>query len=354
MKTGTAKTLFWPLGAFLFVGLFWACSLNIETTNPFPQENPNAANSDTAATPGSVLTPDTSTPDTSVLDSLPRILIPRDSLIIVPEETTFVKDTIVFRDTLVLYKDTIYDTLYDTTSYNSFVYRKYLGGMLDTVTRWSKLLNCDIGDTAFSCTEKPNYSGKIPMCGLSLVATKCCKVEYELVKLDTNAVYVHVHDTLYKDTFHIQRQVCVNDTTFINYGETRVMDYIPPEEVYIAPANAFDSTEMRSLLDTLDFSAGEGEEVKYEIKKYSYLQFNGLPLLVQELMPLDTVAIAIGSELQWKHWPDTTWVKERTFYIKNTDLESDTTVTWTLKYTHYETERSETDSIQVTSFIKVK
>jgi hypothetical protein len=160
-----------------------------------------------------------------------------------------------------------------------------------------------------------------------------------------------VHDTLYKDTFHVQQLVCVNDTTFINYGENRVLDYIPPEKIYVAP-NAFDSTEMRSLLDTLDFTGGD--DVKIEIKTYSSLQFNGLPLLEQELMPLDTVATALGSELNWKHWPETIEVRESTYYLVNVDLKSDTTVTWTLKYTHYETERSETDSIQVTSFIKVK
>lgn len=345
MKLVISKKAFLSLGAFLFAALFWACSLNIEATNPYPPENPGASTPDTVTTPSPVLPPDTSTLDTLFP---PGIQI---DPIIVPPETTYVMDTIVIRDTLVIYKDTVYDTLYDTTSYNSFVYRTYYKGTLDTVTEWSELLNCNIGDTAFSCRKSPNFASLMPRCGLTLVATKCCYVEYVPIKLDTNVVYVHVHDTLYKDTFHVQQLVCVNDTTFINYGENRVLDYIPAEKIYVAP-NAFDSTEMRSLLDTLDFTGGD--DVKIEIKTYSSLQFNGLPLLEQELMPLDTVATALGSELNWKHWPETIEVRESTYYLVNADLESDTTVTWTLKYTHYETERSETDSIQVTSFIKVK
>lgn len=354
MKPGTAKSIFLPLEAFLLVALFWACSLNIEATNPYPQENPSATTPDSVKTPSPVVTSDTSTPgsstpDTSALDKLPSDV---DSLNKVPQETTFAKDTIVIRDTLVIYKDTIYDTLYDTTSYNSFVYRKNSNGKLDTVTGWSRLLNCDIGDTAFSCTRKPNYAGVLPLCGLTMTFTKRDDAEYELVKLDTNVVYVQVHDTLYKDAFHVQQKECVNDTSFINYGESRVMDYIPPERVYIAPADPFDSTEMRSLLDTLDFSAGD--EAKIEIKAYSYLQFDGLPLRAVEMAPMDTFVTAIGSELKWYHWPDSIRIVESIYYISNTDLESDTTVAWTLKYTRYEPERSETDSIQVTSFIKVK
>lgn len=344
VKPVVLKKAFLSLGVCLFMALFWACSFNVEATNPFPPENPGASTPDTVKTPSPVLTPDTSTLDTLFP---PGIQI---DPIIVPPETTYVMDTIVIRDTLVIYKDTVYDTLYDTTSYNSFVYRKYINGTLDTVTGWSKGLDCDIGDTAFSCTEKPNYAGILPMCGLSLVATKCCMVEYEL--LDTNIAYKFVTDTLYKDTFRIQQKVCVNDTTFINYGETRVLDYIPLETIYDASANAFDSTEMRLLLDTLDFTGGEESEI--EIKTRSSLEFNGLPLLVRELMPLDSFTIAIGDELRWKHWPNTIQVDENTYYLANRDLESDTTVTWALKYTHYETGRSETDSILVTSFIKVK
>lgn len=356
MKPGTAKSIFLPLGAFLLVALFWACSLNIEATNPYPQENPSATTPDSVKTPSLVVTSDTSTPgsstpDTSALDTLfpPGIQI---DPIIVPPETTYVMDTIVIRDTLVIYKDTVYDTLYDTTSYNSFVYRKNANGKLDTVTGWSRLLNCDIGDTAFSCTRKPNYAGVLPLCGLTMTFTKRDDAEYELVKLDTNVVFVYVHDTLYKDAFHVQLKECVNDTSFINYGESRVMDYIPPERIYIVPANPFDPTEMRSLLDTLDFSAVD--EAKIEIKAYSYLEFDGLPLHAAEWEPLDSFTTAIGSELKWYHWPDSIRIVESIYYISNTDLESDTTVSWTLKYTRYEPERSETDSIQVTSFIKVK
>jgi hypothetical protein len=40
--------------------------------------------------------------------------------------------------------------------------------------------------------------------------------------------------------------------------------------------------------------------------------------------------------------------------MNESKLQSDTTVTWTLGYTHYEKGIEETDSIQVTTFFKVE
>ena len=53
-------------------------------------------------------------------------------------------DTVIVRDTLVVYKDTVYDTTYSTDSYTSFVYRENRTGELDTVTRKSQFIDCEM------------------------------------------------------------------------------------------------------------------------------------------------------------------------------------------------------------------
>ena len=338
MKIATLKNAFLPFGISFAVSLFWACSLNIEVEDPYPHaktetpapDTPAILPQDSANIPLDIPANDAVEVDTQAVDII---------------DTIVPKDTIYLHDTLVVYKDTIYDTLYDTTSYRSFVYRKN-SGMIDTVTMNSKALTCDVNDSSVSC-QAERYI---------VWADKCCDIRIDpleevFFEPDENTIFVHVLDTIYIDAWHEEEYVSINDTTFVNYGDKRQTDFIPLEFVYKATKNPFDSTAMRALLDTLDFS-GPGNNSIY-LAVQSDLKFKGLPVIIGVPAPLDTVAITL--EADWvKYWPSVNEVRERVYYLDAVGQPSDTTVSWTLGYTHYENGVVETDSIQVTSFIKVK
>jgi hypothetical protein len=108
---------------------------------------------------------------------------------------------------------------------------------------------------------------------------------------------------------------------------------------------------MRAFLDTLDFSNPDNNFIYLAVQ--SDLKFKGLPVIIRVPAPLDTVATKL--ETDWiKNWPSVNEVNIRTYYLDVIEQLSDTTVTWTLGYTHYEKGIVETDSLQVTTFIKVK
>ena len=338
-----------PIGAFLITAFLGACSLNIEVEDPTPHENSENPASNTPATlPQDTANTSIDNPvDNPANDSLENAeKLPGDSLVVDgPENPELVKDTIYLHDTLVVYKDTIYDTLYDTTSYTSFVYRKN-SGMVDTVTMNSKALTCDVNDSSVSCQAERRI----------VWADKCCDIRIDpleevFFEPDENTIFVHVLDTIYIDAWHEEEYVSINDTAFVNYGDKRQTDFIPPEFIYKATKNPFDSTAMRAFLDTLDFSNPDNNLIYLAVQ--SDLKFKGLPVIIRVPAPLDTVATKL--ETDWiKNWPSVNEVNLRTYYLDAVGQPSDTTVTWTLGYTHYEKGIVENDSIQVTTFIKVK
>ena len=264
----------------------------------------------------------------------------------VPDSILVSKDTVYWYDTIVVYKDTVYDTLYDTLTYKSFVYRKN-SGALDTVYG-GRAINCDIDeDGRMTCRENNLFVDYIRCCDTYAIDT----THIRFFVLDTNRVYVHIQDTVYVDTLRLNKTVFVDDTTRYNYGENRLTDYIPPEYIYVAEYAPFDSVQVRNLLDTLDFGESADERA---ITVQSNLEFVGLPAVVYELMPLDTVRMEV-LKTRDTMWPEEKEARTRRYYFDPSDeLTSDTTVTWTLSYTHYEKGVEEADSVQVITYIKLK
>ena len=331
------------LGASLLVSLFWACSQEDLLTTSLQEDAVLPAGTDAMGIPDTAekLLPDSAElppPDTVVRDSVQE------------QEDEFTdpvkeKDTVFFMDTLVVYRDTVYDTTEVVTRhYTSFVYRLE-NGLLDTVLSKSAQLDCDVRDSAFSCSQRDVVFMKDLCCGpLDFIKYDSLG---DFVLVGEERVFIDLVDTLYLDTLHLPYTHFVYDTTFINYTENRQTDFIPPEFYYDASAHPFDSTEIRSLLDTLDFSS-EGKGVTIGV--CSDLDFHDLPGIVMVL----GLKGSDGSSKLWRTWPSVRMVKERRYSFTSAGVDSDTTVTWTLGYTHYENGVEQSDSIEVTTFIKVE
>ena len=100
-------------------------------------------------------------------------------------------DTIVFHDTVVVYKDTVEKVIEVVDTVTSFVYRDTLG-RLDTLSRNSSIMKCDFGEKSFSC--KNDFSPTV----------MSQHDKYQLVYIgpadlpDSSKYYVTVMDTVYK------------------------------------------------------------------------------------------------------------------------------------------------------------
>ena len=256
------------------------------------------------------------------------------------------REVIYHHDTVTVFRNTVDRVIEKEGSpYTSFVYRD-TAGAIDTVTNFSAALDCDIGKTEFSCQEKPvvlvlNDGPYVPYGPL----------DYEVFVIDTVHCHVTITDTVVKDTFYMDLYSFKHDTTFINYGESRATDYIPPERVYEPGDHPFDSTAIRDFFDTLDVSDSLlGGKDHLEIN--SELHFHGFPLTVLEPLQVGVI-VQDGKFRNVKIWPEKWSPKVHYYQIeRDNTLEADTTVTWTLEYTRYEGEQEEKDSIQVTTFFK--
>ena len=171
-----------------------------------------------------------------------------------------------------------------------------------------------------------------------------------VARIDTNTVYIHITDTVYADTLRLNKNIHIYDTLLYNYGDNRLTDYIPPDYIDVASIAPFDSTEMRAILDTLDFS--NTDEIKIAGVQ-SKLTFNGLPVTSKESIDRFPHESAIKLYRIIK-WPAEREVSEMFYTLEPADVTSDTTVTWTLGYTYYEKGIEKNDSIQVTTFLKVE
>ena len=254
------------------------------------------------------------------------------------------KEVIYHHDTVTVYRDTVERVIEkEGTSYTSFVYRDS-AGVIDTVTRDSVMLNCDIGDTEFSCTQKfIIVDGPIRYDPVKPVV-------YQELVIDTVHCHVTITDTVVKDTFYRESYSFKHDTTFINYGESRVTNYIPPEVVYEPGKYPFDSTEIRDFFDTLDVSDSLLGGKRY-LTVNSDLSFHDFPLTVLGVMRV--IDTQIDYKMLERSWPEKKIPLEHTYQFESFNtLASDTMVTWTLEYTRYEGDQEEKDSIQVTTFFK--
>ena len=246
-------------------------------------------------------------------------------------------DTIYVRDTVVVYKDTVDKEVEIKSSYTSFIYRDS-ANHLDTVLRESARLTCDMEEESFTC--------KYAMQPLINPVPEYKKVEFHL---DSAPVVVLI-DTIYKDTLFRNTFTKKYDTTFINYGDNRLTDYIPPEYVYDLGEHPFDSTAMRDFFDTLDVrdSHLDGNN---RIVVNSKLSFTGFPAVVMRVENAYEFADLVDVN---RTWPAKRRVIAREYVFENIIMKSDSTVTWTLGFMHYENGVGEKDSIQVTTFFKVK
>ena len=259
-------------------------------------------------------------------------------------------ETVYYKDTcrsFVRVRDTIYDTIPGFFSYMSFLYKRN-DGSLDTVTMMSadSAISCDFTDSLFSCKHKSFILPDGPAPEYIFLG------EYHYA----SPVYCieEIVDTVYGEPVHVTRYDYVYDTTLVNYGENRLTDFIPPEEIYAEGENPFDSTAMRDLLDTLDLR--KASTVDTTLWLNSLLSFTGFPV---QVMFIEQVMYRCCEDYkidlyETQYWPKKKTPRSRGYSITNIhELESDTTVTWTLGYTHYESGVEETDSIQVTTFFKV-
>ena len=255
------------------------------------------------------------------------------------------REVIYHHDTVTVYRDTVERVIEkEGASYTSFLYSDSTGA-IDTLTRSSAALECDIGETEFSCQEKLVFV-LAPIDGPAYYEP----VVYQELVIDTVHCHVSITDTVVKDTFYKKSYSYKYDTTFINYGENRLTDYIVPERVYEPGEYPFDSVAIRDFFDTLDVSDSRMGGKK-RLMVNSELSFRDFPLTVLGVMPVinDQVAYKVTG----RSWPEKWSPEENTYQFENfNELVSDTTVTWTLGFTRYEGGREELDSIQVTTFFK--
>lgn len=253
------------------------------------------------------------------------------------------REVIYHHDTVTVYRDTVERVIEkEGASYTSFLYSDSTGA-IDTLTKSSAALECDIGETEFSCQEKLVFV-LAPIDGPAYYEP----VVYQVI--DTVHCHVTITDTVVKDTFYKKSYSYKYDTTFINYGENRLTDYIVPERVYEPGEYPFDSVAIRDFFDTLDVSDSRMGGKKH-LMVNSELSFRDFPLTVLGVMPVinDQVAYKVTG----RSWPEKWSPEENTYQFENfNELVSDTTVTWTLGFTRYEGGREELDSIQVTTFFK--
>ena len=246
-------------------------------------------------------------------------------------------DTIYVHDTVVVYKDTVEKEVEIESSYTSFIYRDS-ANHLDTVLRESTRLTCDMEEESFSC----KYAMQ-PMINPDL--------EYKKMEIYPDSVPVVVlTDTIHKDTLFRNTFTKKCDTTFINYGKNRLTDYIPPEYVYDLGEHPFDSTAMRDFFDTLDVRDPQlGGNNRIVVN--SQLSFTGFPVVVMRVKNAYDFAELVDVN---RTWPAKRRVSAREYVFENINMKSDSTVTWTLGFMHYENGVGEKDSIQVTTFFKAK
>lgn len=260
-------------------------------------------------------------------------------------------ETVYYKDTcrsFVRVRDTIYDTIPGIFSYMSFLYKRN-DGSLDTVTKMfaDSAISCDFTDSLFSCKHKSFILPDGP------APEYIFQGEYHYI----SPVYCieEIVDSVYGEPVHVTRYDYVYDTTLVNYGENRLTDFIPPEEIYTEGENPFDSTAMRDLLDTLDLR--KASTVDTTLWLNSLLSFTGFPVQVVFIEHAVHRCCEDNKKIylyETQYWPEKKTPRSRGYSItKIHELESDTTVTWTLGYTHYESGVEETDSIQVTTFFKV-
>ncbi len=249
----------------------------------------------------------------------------------------------------------ICDTTYIDTSAYSFIY--YSGKKtLDTVTALAEDISCDIQENIFQCALREIF--------------KRCVIVYSTTNANNTT------DQLLKEVdslVHKEIKLMRIDTTYINYGKKRLIDYIPP---YIEIPE-FQLKEFKDAFDTVVIDYDKNNETHF-YGRGSY--FYGLYKISDKALPdFAGVSSYKGSYITIDHKDapkdsvflleelnvssscyDTTYTKypltskhyqSYIYAFLDEPFEKDSTVTWTA---YYQDLYGVTDSTEVTTFFKMK
>lgn len=249
----------------------------------------------------------------------------------------------------------ICDTTYIDTSAYSFIY--YSGKKtLDTVTALAEDISCDIQENIFQCALREIF--------------KRCVIVYSTTNANNTT------DQLLKEVdslVHKEIKLMRIDTTYINYGKKRLIDYIPS---YIEIPE-FQLKEFKDAFDTVVIDYDKNNETHF-YGRGSY--FYGLYKISDKALPdFAGVSSYKGSYITIDHKDapkdsvflleelnvsspcyDTTYTKypltskhyqSYIYAFLDEPFEKDSTVTWTA---YYQDLYGVTDSTEVTTFFKMK
>jgi len=251
----------------------------------------------------------------------------------------------------------ICDTTYIDTSAYSFVYYSSKKN-LDTLTALADDITCEIQENNFQCTLRKVFER--------------CAIIYSFSTTNSNNTTdqsLKEADTL----VHKEIKLVRVDTTYINYGKKRLIDYIPP---YIETPE-FQINEFKDAFDTVVIDYDKNNETHF-YGRGSY--FYGLYKISDKALPdFAGVSSYKGSYITIDHKDapkdsvflleelnvsspcyETTYIKypltpkyyrSYIFAILNKPFEKDSTVTWTA---YYQDIYGVMDSIEVTTLFKMK
>ena len=284
--------------------------------------------------------------------------------------------TIFVIDTLIVYKDTVYDDSVITAhSYTSFVYLNRYTGNTDTLLerraeKYNESGPC--GDVPVFCNLDSSSTEKTFKCEMSnicymyeVAATQVALPNekfHDVVLTPYNyalcqrAGFKCVTDTVYLDAYHTTLRKDIYDTLFLNYGANAWTNYIPAVN-----APPFDTAAFRNAFDTLDT---QNEIFGMDTLFTGYnITMEGLPDWVIDGSKIGTICDVDGvcTTMIWTRYEAEHFVisyptsySEKQFFLKNmleNPLEKDTLITWTLKY-NYGVGQGDNDSLTIQTLFK--
>lgn len=252
-------------------------------------------------------------------------------------------DTTYFRDTLYLYKDTVYDTSYYDQREMSFIYQNEKS-LLDTITAQAQNLNCEFTADSFHCRLKENSCTEVlPIWDITEI-TKGPAPNIKLCVLGNNCK--SVVDTIRVDSsYHKKRTITLTDTIRINYGDSAQTNYIPSAQI-----PQIDKDSVKSWLDTLDTRLKDFGQGTFQ-SPYSLTGKNlpdGIRLGVDIQTSIQLVHITTNPcNITYTDYPPALQSIPSAIYNNLQEpFQNDTTITWMLIY---EDQYGTKDSMEVTT-----
>lgn len=252
-------------------------------------------------------------------------------------------DTTYFRDTLYLYKDTVYDTSYYDQREMSFIYQNEKS-LLDTITAQAQNLNCEFTADSFHCRLKENSCSVMPY---TININKKTYGPAPIIKLcEVGTICKTVVDTIRVDfSYHKKRTITLTDTIRINYGDSAQTNYIPSAQI-----PQIDKDSVKSWLDTLDTRLKDFGQGTFQ-SPYSLTGKNlpdGIRLGEDIQTSIQLVDISSGPcNTTYTDYPPALQSIPSVIYNNLQEpFQNDTTITWMLIY---EDQYGTKDSMEVTT-----